>query len=365
MLFKIEREKLLEALARITPIAEKRSPLPILSHVLIETMESTLKLSATDLEVGLQVFLGCESQDAGQIAAPAKKMFEIVRELASGTLTVEQTESGRITISSGHSVFHLAGMDPGDYPAWASFEDMELSPINAGRFVRMIDKTLFAASTDDSRHNLNSVLLEPEEEQVRMVATDGHRLAMMVDSLKLPVVERTLIPRKSLTEMKRVLEGVSDKGISVGFDRKNMVIRTERFLMTLRLLDGEYPDYNKVLPDTGEHVVRADRARLVQSLKRVAVLSSDRNRGVDVTVGPGRLECMVTHPDLGNAKDVMEVDYDGDEFPFMVNVGYLLEALGVIDSEQISLEYLSEKAPIVLRPYPAETYFNLVMPMRK
>lgn len=364
MFFDIERDLFFEGLSKTFPITEKRSTLPILSHVLLNAGDSQLVLTATDLEVGLQMIYTCNIREQGTLTVPAKKIYEIVRELPSGPLTVELQENLRIKITSGESVFELAGMDASEYPALPAVEEVETAAIKSEDLVYMIDKTLFASSNDDSRFNLNGVLFEENEDKTRLVATDGHRLALMDAEVRLPIESKILIPKKSLVELKRLLENVKEE-VQVGFEPKNMILKTDKFLMTLRLIDGDYPDYRKVLPASGEKIVKTSRAKLLQALRRVAILTAERNKGINLQVRPGMIDMTATHPDLGTARDVVEADYDAEEFTVIVNVTYLIEALGVIDSETVSLQFLQEGAPILIRPEPSKQYFNLVMPMRK
>lgn len=364
MLFEIERDLLWEGLSRTVPITEKRSPLPILSHILLEAREATLVLTATDLEVGLRITYDCNVTDPGTVAIPAKKIHEIVRELSSGIVKIRLTEAQRIEITSGHSDFQLVGMDAADYPAWSTVEEVQTASIQADKLLSMIDRTVFASSSDDSRFNLNGVLFEKEENRTKMVATDGHRLALTSGELDLPLEAKVLVPKKGLQELKRLLDGIKGE-VLVGFEQKNLVLRTQRLVMTIRLIDGEYPDYRKVIPESSEKIIRVNRLALLQGLRKAAILTSERNKGINVDVSKDQIEVSATHPDLGMAKDVVDAEYEGDPISFIVNVGYLIEALGVIDTDMLTMEYLKEGAPVILRPYPAKDYFNLVMPMRK
>lgn len=364
MLFEIERDIFVEGLSKTVPITEKRSPLPILSHILIYTSDSELVLTATDLEVGLQMRYNCSVKEPGTITVPAKKFYEIVRELPSGPVSVQISDGSRVKIVSGQSEFQLAGMDAADYPAWPSFENVETAPIKADILLYMIDKTVFASSNDESRFNLNGVLFEQAEDTTRLVATDGHRLAMIDQKIDVPFTSKVLVPKKGLQELRRLLESLKDE-IIMGFEKKNLFVKTDQFMMTVRLIDGDYPDYRKVIPGTSDRIVKAKRADLAQSLRKVAVLTSDRNRGINIQVNSGRMEVTATHPDLGTARDVIDVEYQGEEFLVIVNVAYLMESMAVIDTEKVSIEYHKEGAPIVIRPDPAKDYFNLVMPMRK
>jgi DNA polymerase-3 subunit beta len=364
MLFEIARDMFFEGLSKTVPITEKRSTLPILSHILLNASNSSLLITATDLEVGLQMMYTCTVRKEGTITVPAKKIFEIVRELPSGDLTVELQENGRIKISSGKSVFELAGMDASEYPVWQTIEEVETATIPSADLMYMIEKTMFASSNDDSRFNLNGVLFERNEGKTRLVATDGHRLALADGEVLLPLESKVLIPKKSLMELKRLLESMKED-VSIGFDQKNMVLKTDKFFMTLRLIEGDYPDYRKVLPPPGEKKVTLQKIVFLHSLRRVAVLAAERNKGITLNVQPGKIELSATHPDLGTANDVVETEYSGDPITVVVNVTYLIEALGSVDSELVSLNFLQEGAPIVISPEPVASYFNLVMPMRK
>lgn len=364
MHFEIDRDSFLEGLSKTVPITEKRTTLPILSHILLEAQDSRLVLIATDLEVGLKMIYDCSVTEEGTLTVPSKKIYEIVRELPSAPISLESLENSRMRISAGNSTFELAGMDASDYPAWASLESVEFTAVQAADLLYMIDKTLFASSNDESRYNLNGVLFEEDGDQTRLVATDGHRLASISKVLGMVLKTKLVVPKKGLLELRRILEGIKGE-ISIGFEQKNIVMRTDRFVMTIRIIEGEYPDYRKVIPAGTGRLIKTDRTKLLQTAKRVAILTSERNKGLNVNVSPNAIELTATHPDLGTARDVVEVDYSGEEFTIIINAAYLMEALNVVDSEAITLEYHRDGAPIVIRPDPEKDYFNLVMPMRK
>jgi len=364
MHFSIEKESLLDGLSKTVPVTEKRSPLPILSHILMDAADSKLVLTATDLEVGLKMNYDAEISDPGSLTVPGKKLYEIVRELPQGRLSIQASERNRITISSAHSVFELAGMDALDYPAWPTLDSSATSTVQAEKLLYLIDKTMFASSNDDSRFNLNGVLFEEIDGKVRVVATDGHRLALINEELGVSLETKMLIPKKGLLELKRLLESLKGE-ISIGFEQKNVFIMTDRFVMTVRLIDGDYPDYRKVIPESSDKVLKVNRAQLLQTLRRVAILTSDRNKGVTVRITPGTMEISAVHPDLGTARDEIDVEYGGDEFLIIINVSYLIEGLSSVDTDEILFELTQEAKPIVIRPEPAKDYFNLVMPMRK
>lgn len=364
MFFEIARDSLLDSLSKTVPITEKRTSLPILSHILLEVMNNTATLVATDLEVGIKVTNECQVRESGTLALPSKKMYEIVRELGSSIIEISTLDPFKLVIQAGQSVFQLSGMDAGDYPAWASPEEGSEVSISAEKLLYMIDKTMFAASSDDSRFNLNGILFERDENKTRFVATDGHRLALISEELGLPLERNVVVPRKGIAELRRVLEGVKEE-IVFGIENKNLFVKTERFLMTVRLIEGEYPDYRKVIPAPGDNFVKINRQNLIKTIRRVAVFTSDRNKGVTVQVVPGKMEITAQHPDLGTARDVVDVQYEGAEFSVIVNASYLQEAVNAVDTEIMYLEFQKEGSPVILRPEGTDTYFNLVMPMRK
>ena len=364
MKFRTQRNSLLDALSKTVPIAERRSPLPILSHILIIAEQGQLTLTATDLEVGLRLVFECEVEQTGQIAVPSKKLLEITRELSSTELDVESTDQNRIKLTSGESDFQLAAMDASDYPAFPAFDNTTSALIDAKKLAYMIEKTIFASSNDESRLNLNGVLFEPNDDKMKLIATDGHRLAFINDVVGLSLESSIIVPKKSLIELDRVLESVTGN-VTLGFEEKNMIISTEQFTLTMRLIDGEFPEYQRVIPQDKPQLIKVDRQKLVQALRRVAVFTSDRNKGIEIKGQANRLEFKSTHPDLGTARDVIDVEYQGKDFNLLINVAYMLDAINSIDTDTVQLEYIMPGKPVIFRPSDDTHYFNLVMPMSK
>lgn len=365
MHFKIEQSKLLEALVKTVPIAEKRSPLPILSHVLFNVSQDKLTLSATDLENGIMVHCDCELIESGQLAIPGKKIFEIVKELNPGPMSVEKVSESRIKIESSDSVFEISGMDGSDFPAWSNFEDMEKAKVKTEKLLKMIDKTVYAASNDESRFNLNGALFESIEDKLRMIGSDGHRLALANEDLKLSMDERKIVPKKGMQELKRILESLKEKEIDLGFEPKNIVITTSNFLMSIRLIHGDYPDYQNVIPKDSDKVVKVNRNDFLRSLRRVGVLAMDQGRGITINFTANKAELKSFHPDLGEARDILAVEYEGADYTGIYNVNYLIDALSVIETETVKIElYSDENGPLIAYPEPDDESFNLVMPMK-
>jgi DNA polymerase-3 subunit beta len=364
MIFTIARNSLFDILATTTPIAEKKSTLPVLSNILLEVADGHITASATDLQVGLKITKECTIKEEGKLAVQPRRFLDFVRELPAEDVDAVLTESSRLRITCGKSIIELAGIDAGEFPSWANVEGIETYEVKSKLLLDMLEKTVFASSNDESRFNLNGTLIEQNDDKIRMVATDGHRLAMCEAEPGLKLTSSVLVPKKSLNELRRILENAPET-VSIGFEEKNMMIASQEIFMSLRLLDGEYPDYNRVLPPRGETPITLNRGRLLQTARRVAVLTSERNKGITLAVSPGRIDFTASHPELGSVEDVMDIDYDGPQFEAIVNVSYLIDALSALDSEEITIEYTKEGNPIVIRPKPEDSYFNMVMPMRK
>ncbi len=364
MIFDIDKDALLEGLSKSVPIAEKKSTLPILSHVLLKASEDKLVLSATDLEVGIEIYYDCRVEEPGTIALPGRKFFEIIRELAPGPVRLKLRDNQRMEIISGVSAFQLAGMKADDFPVFMVVDDVQSGTAHSSKLAEMIEKTMFAASNDESRFNLNAVLIEFDENGTTMVATDGHRLATIHDEGNFGLKGSPLAPKKGLHELKRLIESL-DTELSIGFEPKNLVVKSDKFTVTIRLIDGEYPPYRKVIPPEIDSKIKVERGSFIRALRRVATLASDKHKGIILKVAPGSIEASIAQSDIGTAQDAIDIEYEGEEFEVLVNVYYLLEALNIIDTDFVNFEFNVGGLPIVMRPEPAKDYFNLVMPMRK
>lgn len=364
MLYTIDRDSLFEGLSKTISITDKRTSLPILSHVLIEVTTSSMILSATDLVVSVRMIFECDVQRQGLAVVPGRKLFEIVKEMSSTRLTFEYLPSGRIKITGGKSVFELSSLNPEDYPSLDEFTSVETAPIDRKTFLDMLEKTIFAASTDESRMILCGVLLEKDDEGMNAVATDSHRLGWVSGAFKLPLPARVILPRRGILELKRLLEGTKGE-IFLGFHEKSVLITSDRFLMSIRLLEGSYPDYRRVIPQEEGKKFIANRLQLVQAVRRVGLLTSDHQRGIILDVVPGLLRLTASHPDLGRAEEELAVTYEGEPFTMQINYLYLLDALDAIDTETLSVEFFAENKPVVFKPVPAGNHFNIVMPIRR
>jgi len=362
MQLNIQRDTFLDGLSRVAPITNQRTTLPILNNVLIDAGATTLTLMATNLEVGIRTEVEAEVQEPGRTTIPGHRLYQIVRELPSQSVTVESGENHRLNLSCGNSNFTLAGMDPADYPDVAIPDVPESTSIEASVLVDALDSVVFAAAHGESRFNLAAVLFEPAEDKTRLVTTDGHRLASTVIPLTLHGDNR-VVPRRGIEELRKAVGSVSGD-IRLGFTDDNLVVTTGGLTMSVRLIDATYPEWRNVVPDDEPALVTANLEALMRCLKRVTLLTSDLNKGATVQIEGGTMTLTATHPDLGTATDSVEVEHEGEPIEVVLNAAYLLDALSVLESETVRLEYRPDGKPIIIRPSDGE-YFSLVMPMRK
>jgi DNA polymerase-3 subunit beta len=373
MKFSIEKAELQKGLARIQAIVEKRNSMPILANVLIEASKkgksSQLQLSATDLEVGIRGVHQAKVETAGGVTASAKKLFEIVRELPDELVQISTTENQYLDIRCARAKFVLAGTAAEEYPTLPEFTPGKTVTLQAAVLSTMIERTMYATSIDETRYNLNGVYFEvlPDGGKIRMVATDGHRLAF-VDRNVGPEVEGlasgVIVPRKGLAELKRLVDEEDADEIELAFEGSNGLARKGDVLLVMRLIEGEFPNYRQVVPKSvGRRLILATEP-LSHALRRVALLSAERSRAVRLHLSEGKLVLSSSNPDLGEAQEELDIDYSGDELAIGFNAKYLLEVLAVSHSKEIELGLQDEMAPMQIRPTDDPDALAIIMPMR-
>ena len=367
MEIRTRREDFLNALSRIQGTVERRNTMPILANVLIETHANRVRVTATDLEVGVRASLGGEIVTSGRVTVDARKLYEIVRELSEEMIELKRLDNDRVEIQSGKSVFKMVGLDAQEFPVFAENAESDRKECPAQVLKEMIDKTIFSISSDETRSNLNGALLhESGKSSVRMVTTDGHRLSLVQRDIGPFGLEKgVIIPRKGLAELRRLLEDPADEAVSLGFSGNMVFVWTGDVEMSIRLIDGEFPDYDKVIPsdNTGEAIVA--QHSLYRALRRVSLLSSDRYRGVRVELQDGSMAISANNPDLGEAAEELEVEYKGQQLAIGYNAQYLLEILGVLEREdQIGMALKDDQSPTLLKRGGDDSLLYVVMPMR-
>jgi DNA polymerase III subunit beta len=370
MKINIDRDALFGAVAAAAMAVRDRSPLPALSCLrLAADADGQIMITGTDLEIWVREAVQCGVEEPGAVCLPARKLLEIVRELPHGLISMESAaDSGHTTLSSGSARFDLATMPADDYPVDV-FRDSGMVEAPAADILNAFGGVIFAASRDDSRFNFNGVLIERSGETINLVATDGHRLAMRADAAGnwfTGEKTRQVIPRSGVEMMVKFLAKAST--CSVGSDGKYLAISTDSGDLAIRLLDGEYPDYMKVIPSpsTGNtELVVMNRRNLMAAARRCDLFTTDINKGVDITLTGGLLSMKAAHPDLGSACDELSVEYSGEQIDVILNSNYLMDALSHIAGDSVVVAYYGEGSPLVFRTAEDSGYLNLVMPMRK
>jgi DNA polymerase-3 subunit beta len=374
MKFTIEKSELQRGLGRIQSIVEKRNTMPILANALLEVVkegkEGSLKLAATDLEVGIRSSHPCEVAKTGSITVSARKLHEIVRELADEKIRLEASSNAYLTLHCARAEFTLAGTTAEEYPSLSSFTPETLVTVSAPVLSEMIERTMYAASTDETRYNLNGVYVEwiAETGKLRMVATDGHRLAYVDRALGdgfsgLPA-NGVIIPRKGLAELKRLVDEEDADEIALGFDGNSGLARKGGVTLTMRLIEGEFPNYRQVIPAERGHQLSLPTEPFSHALRRVALLSAERSRAVKLELSEGQMRLTSNNPDLGDAREELDVDYAGEPTSITFNARYLIDAVSATRSKEVRFGFRDALSPAELSPGDDEDSLAVVMPMR-
>ncbi len=364
---KAKRQDLLATLYRTQSIVERRNTMPILANVLIESSNGEVQVTATDLEVGIRGKLDGQVIQEGMVSVSARKLYEIVREAPDETLQLKRMENEWVEIRSGKSLFKIVGMEPREFPQFPKFDGETLCTVPAAVVKEMIERTIFSVSTDETRYSLNGVFIEPAtENKLRMVATDGHRLAL-VEKVTGPIgLEKgVILPRKGLAELRKLLEEGEDGVISIGFKENMGLVLRNRTELFMRLIDGDFPDYSKVIPKGNPYTAKVEQDDLLQALRRVSILSSERYKGVRLEFKKGGMSVSANNPDLGEAAEEVDADYEGKALAVGFNARYLIDVLAVFGSGgEVQIELKDELSPSIIRKADEEGYLYVVMPMR-
>jgi DNA polymerase-3 subunit beta len=361
-------EDFLRILGRTQGVVDRRHSMAILTNLVIEAGSGEISVVATDLEVSLRQSLAAKVSEPGSVALSARKLFEIVRECTSPEVTMRSLDGHWVGVAYGRSNFRLMGIDSAEHPGMprlggdgaTSFE------LEAEELFEIIEKTLFAVSHDDTRSNLAGVHLDAGSKKgtIRLVATDGHRLALVDRKAKgTPPKEGVILPRKGLSEVLKVLPEITGT-VTVRIAGNEAVVDLPGCTMSMRLVEGTFPDYKQVVPKESVNVVHVGRDELLQTIRRVSLLSSEKARGIRLGLSPARLEISANNPDLGEASEDLEVEYSGPDLEIGFNARYLLDVLQVFpEGSKVEIGLGDHLSPGVVKGSdPGYSY--VVMPMR-
>lgn len=369
----ISQSELQRGLGRIQSIVEKRNSMPILSNVRLEAVKGKsaggIKLAATDLEVGIHSTHEAKVKKAGGVTVAARKLHEIVRELPDEEIELSTTENNYLEVRCARSQFTLAGTAVEEYPTLPGASPKKLVPMQAVVLAQMIERTMYATCADETRYNLNGVYVEvlPDVGKLRMVATDGHRLACVDRAIAEGLEDLPagiIIPRKGLAELKRLVDEDDADEIELGFEGNSGLVRKGNVTLAMRLIEGEFPNYRQVIPKEPGRRLSVPADPFVRALRRVHLLSSQQSHSVKLEVKEGHLAISTRNPDLGEAREEMDVDYAGEEMEIGFNARYLIDALQALDAKEVNLGLQDSLSPVQVRPADDDESLAVVMPMR-
>ena len=371
MEFNIKRDVFSVGIQKTLGIVEKKTTMPILSNLLLRAGPNRITIMATDREIGLVADYEAEVLREGEITLSARKLHEMVREIQGETLHVIKNEKDVVILTCNKAIYRIPGIPADDYPVVADQEDIPFYKVKGAILKELIRKTAFAMSNDEMRKILCGVLMETEKVGetfcIRMVATDGHRLSMMkMDTGEkdfMTMEKSVIIPRKGLVEIRRLVED-EPGDVFLGVRQGMCIVKTDHTLLKVSLIDGEYPDYRRVIPAEKGVILGIEKDKILHTLRRMSVISSERYNGVIMTLAEDKIVLNSNNPDVGEANDEIDVVYVGEGKSVGYNVTYLADAIDVIDEERITFEIGEGMKPGIVRAVGNENYFCIVMPLK-
>jgi DNA polymerase-3 subunit beta len=369
MKFSISRDSLVRSLNLVAGVVERRQTLPILANVLLVLKEDWLSLTGTDLEVELvgRIQLAVAGEESGEVTVPARKLLDICKSLPEGSDIKFSAKENKVAVRSGSSRFTLSTLPAREFPNVENSIGTHQLTLKQGQLKRLIDRTGFAMAQQDVRYYLNGMLWELDTKQLRVVATDGHRLAMCTLKDKISVTGeggvQMILPRKGVLELARLL--VDDKAeIQINIGSNHIRATTGDFTFTSKLVDGKFPDYEKVVPRSPTNILKGSRQELRQAFTRTAILSNEKFRGVRLKLTANTLDIVANNPEQEEAEETVPVDYSGETLEIGFNVSYLLDVLGVLSGDQIQLSLADPNSSALLEESDEGDSLYVVMPMR-
>lgn len=370
----LSRKEIIESLNSLQNITSKKSTtMAILANVLIETTQNGLILTGTDLEIGMRIHVPAQISGEGTLTLPSKKLYEIVRESGSATITIEETGNNWVTISAGLSTYNLAGMGSDEFPEFPEFEDTSFTSFPSHIFLELIDKIIYSiANEQENIYSLNSVLFEKEirdnTSYLKMISSDGHRLSIMekevnenIEGLLLNPV--TLIPKKGIQEWKKFCEG-RDR-IEVSFEKKQLVLRDATSVMIIRLKSGEFPNYSAIIDSIRlDNCIEINRIPFLDSLKRINLFTEDNFHTIQINIQNDVMVLSSQSAELGNAKDEQVISYSGEPLVLGFNCRYFIETLQVMECEKLEAYINGNNNPCLLKSKDDQGFLSIIMPMQ-
>jgi DNA polymerase-3 subunit beta len=363
MKFSASREALLKPLQAVIGVVERRQTMPILSNVLLVVKDGQLAVTATDLEVELVAQADVETDAGGEITVSGRKLLDICRALPEGTTVQVSASAEKLAVRAGRSRFNLATLPAAEFPVVEDIKAGQSLGVNQEVLARLFEKTHFSMAQQDVRYYLNGLLLETGGGRLRAVATDGHRLAMCQSDVDGQVDEQqVIVPRKGVLELQRLMSGDGDLEIELGANHIRIQLDGIRF--TSKLIDGRFPEYERVIPKQSSNELKADRASFQGALQRTAILSNEKYRGIRLVIRDSGVILQAHNPEQEEAEEELEVEYNGEDIEIGFNVNYLLDALGAVDGDEVTLSVQDSNSSCLIRQPGSDDCTFVVMPMR-
>ena len=363
MKFSVAREALLKPLQAVIGVVERRQTMPILSNVLLITKDNQLSVTATDLEVELVAQADVETEAGGEITVSGRKLLDICRALPEGTVVEISASGEKLVVRAGRSRFNLATLPAAEFPVVEDIKAGQSISVSQEVLGRLFDKTYFSMAQQDVRYYLNGLLLETGGGQLRAVATDGHRLALCQANVDGKLDEQqVIVPRKGVLELQRLMSGDGDLNIELGSNHIRIQLEGIRF--TSKLIDGRFPEYERVIPKESANELKADRGSFQGALQRTAILSNEKYRGIRLVIRDSGVILQAHNPEQEEAEEELEVEYSGEDIEIGFNVNYLLDALSAVESGEVTLSVQDSNSSCLIREPGNDDCKFVVMPMR-
>src|SRR5215813_4379964 len=362
MKFSVSKDKLLEGLAIVQNVVSTRTTLPILSNVLLQAGDGEVRLTTTDLDVGVRGRVEAQVERTGGTTLPARRLFAIVRELPAAEIYFDVDSKNLASIRSGSSYFKINGLPEEEFPPLARFDEAKVFTIAQKQLKDGMKKTSYAISTDETRYVLNGVLFSFKENKLTLVATDGRRLAMVEIELEFPRSHEAdlIVPTKAVIELQRLL--TDDGEIKVSMGSGQIAFDLNKTLLVSKLIEGNYPNYRQVIPSEAKERIKLERETFLNSLRRVSLLASDKSHSVKLNFNKNNIDITATTPEVGEAKESLAVAYKGRDFSIAFNPEFLMAPLRALTEDEVFLDLIDEMSPGVLKIQTPFLY--VLMPMR-
>jgi DNA polymerase-3 subunit beta len=363
MKFSVAREALLKPLQAVIGVVERRQTMPILSNVLLVAKDGQLSITATDLEVELVAQAEVDTEGGGEITVSGRKLLDICRALPEGSVVNVSASGEKLAVRAGRSRFNLATLPAAEFPVVEDIKAGQAITVSQEILARLFDKTHFSMAQQDVRYYLNGLLLETGQGQLRAVATDGHRLALCQADVGGKLEEQqVIVPRKGVLELQRLMSGEGELNLELGSNHIRIQLDGIRF--TSKLIDGRFPEYERVIPKESANELKADRVAFQGALQRTAILSNEKYRGIRLVIRDSGVVLQAHNPEQEEAEEELEVEYTGEDIEIGFNVNYLLDALGAVEGDDVTLSVQDSNSSCLIRQPGTDDCKFVVMPMR-